>query len=317
MMKGQNYRAPSKINAFLAVNGRDSIRDLHKLTSFFWPLDLCDELSITHREHIEIDNGQKIPVGTASGKKWSYKISVNGDEAPLISDQILDKVFRLWSENYSLMGNYGVYLKKKIPLQSGLGGGSSDAAVLLRFLNNKKPISSHDLVTLALRCGSDVPFFLQPKPSIVRNFGEEMERLDIFDPNAIRGQSWLLFKPSCGISTAEAYRRMAQRASEFYLSEKETEERLKESLQSFVEKDSRHWLFYNSFQKLFEERFPGIAPLLHVLEAMHYACGMSGSGSAWFIPLESGDDGREAVRQIRNHLGSAVWMSKVSGWSSM
>jgi 4-diphosphocytidyl-2-C-methyl-D-erythritol kinase len=315
-MQEQYYRAPSKINVFLAVNGRDSVRALHRLTSFFLPLDLCDELVITHCADAKINDGRNTSIDTAV-KKWSYKISVDGDEAPLISNQILDKVFQLGSESYSLTGHYNVRLRKKIPLKSGLGGGSSDAAALWRFLDDQQvPLHAHDLMALALRCGSDVPFFLNPKPSIVRNFGEKIEPLDVFDDRAV-GPSWLLFKPPCGISTADAYGCIARRASEFYLSEVEAEERLEESLQSFTEKAPGHWLFYNSFQKLFVEMFPGIVPLLRALRDGHYACGMSGSGSAWFIPLEKEDDGRDVMRQIRNHLGSAVWMSKVSGWSSM
>ncbi|MDR2420055.1 MAG: hypothetical protein LBD40_01925 [Puniceicoccales bacterium] len=316
-MQEQHYRTPSKINAFLAINGLDSRRALHRLTSVFLPLDLCDELAIAHSNDIA-KGGENTPIRTVA-KEWSYKISVEGNEASLISDQILDKVFQLCSQKYSLTGYYDIHLLKKIPLQSGLGGGSSDAAALLRFLDNQQqiPLRAHDFMALALRCGSDVPFFLQPRPSVVRNFGEIVEPFDTFGGHTVREPSWLLFKPSCGISTAEAYRCLAQRASEFYLSEEETEERLKESLQSFAEKEPGDWLFYNSFQKLFVEMFPGITPLLRALKDRHYACGMSGSGSAWFIPLARGDDGRDAMRQIRNHLGSAVWISKVSGWSSM
>jgi 4-diphosphocytidyl-2-C-methyl-D-erythritol kinase len=317
-MQEQHYRAPSKINVFLAVNGWDSRRALHRLTSVFLPLDLCDELTIARSDDVKNDE-QNTPITAAVAKKWSYKISVDGDEAPLISNQILDKVFQLCAEKYSLAGHYDVRLLKKIPLKSGLGGGSSDAAALLRFLNSQQqtPLRDQDLLALALRCGSDVPFFLQPQPSIVRNFGEKMEPFNIFDSHTVREPSWLLFKLPCGISTAEAYRCLARRASEFYLSEVETEKRLKEGLQSFAEKEPGDWRFYNSFQKLFVEMFPGMTPLLRALKDRHYTCGMSGSGSAWFIPLAKGNDGRDVMRQIRNYLSPDVWMSKVSGWSSM
>jgi 4-diphosphocytidyl-2-C-methyl-D-erythritol kinase len=308
-MQEQVFRAPAKINLFLAVNGRDTSRNLHRLTSFILPLDLCDELHIVCRNDTEM----------AVSGGCSYEVVVEGREASLISDQILDKVFRLWSQLYFLTGNYEIRLWKNIPLWSGLGGASSDAAVLLRFLRDvQRPALGHEeLVSLALSCGSDVPFFLLPMPSIVRNFGEQIERLGSLYRDKHHRQSWLLFKPVYSVSTAEAYRYLSYRAAECYLPEAESEQRLEESLQSFMEKNPSDWLFYNSFQKFFVKEFTPIVPLLQTLRAMHYAYGMSGSGSAWFVPLAKGDDGGDVVQQIQYHLGNGTWVTKDSGWSSM
>ncbi|MDR0445131.1 MAG: hypothetical protein LBG98_02510 [Puniceicoccales bacterium] len=314
--EGQNYRAPSKINLFLAIHERDALRKLHRLTSFLLPLDLCDELFISRQGNVDLDitRARAIPLG-----RVSFTIDVRGHEASLISDQILSKVFQLWSRKYSLAEDYKIRLLKNIPLKAGLGGGSSDAAVLLRFLRDVQQPSPHydDLISLALACGSDVPFFLRPEPSVVRGFGEEIERLGTFYPGKNQSQTWLLFKPAYAVATADAYGCLRERASEFSLPESESQKRLDESLQSFAEKNPKDWRFYNSFQKLFVERFPPISPLLHALKAMHYSYGMSGSGSTWFVPLEMGDDGGDVVRQVRDHLGPGVWIAKASGWSSM
>lgn len=93
---------------------------------------------------------------------------------------ILHKAWRLFSEASGQ--NIGVrgHLVKKIPMGAGLGGGSSDAANFLRWLNARalKPLSEDALATLAVKIGADVPFFLQNYPCQAKGVGEILTPLE-------------------------------------------------------------------------------------------------------------------------------------------
>lgn len=97
-----------------------------------------------------------------------------------------------------------VRLHKGIPSGAGLGGGSSDAAALLRWLNavSPAPLASEELARAALRVGADVPFFLQDSPCRVRGIGEIIEPVTVDLPET----SLLLVCPTERISTPWAYR---------------------------------------------------------------------------------------------------------------
>lgn len=97
-----------------------------------------------------------------------------------------------------------VRLHKGIPSGAGLGGGSSDAAALLRWLNtvSPAPLAPDDLARAALRVGADVPFFLQERPCRVRGIGEKLEPATVELPET----SLLLVCPEERISTPWAYR---------------------------------------------------------------------------------------------------------------
>ncbi|MCK5843433.1 MAG: 4-(cytidine 5'-diphospho)-2-C-methyl-D-erythritol kinase [Victivallales bacterium] len=97
-----------------------------------------------------------------------------------------------------------VKIVKRIPVAAGLGGGSSDAAALLRLLNGKfGNLQEDELRELALSIGADVPFFLDPKPSIGTGLGEILEPIDFnLDLNL------LIVNPRFPISAAWAYRNM-------------------------------------------------------------------------------------------------------------
>ncbi len=105
----------------------------------------------------------------------------------------------------TLPGKHGasITLRKRIPAGAGLGGGSSNAAVTLlalrRFWNVE--ISDSDLVRLAARLGSDVPFFLNGGTALGIGSGEEIQPL----PD-IRPEHLVVVFPAVHVSTAEAYR---------------------------------------------------------------------------------------------------------------
>jgi 4-diphosphocytidyl-2-C-methyl-D-erythritol kinase len=96
-----------------------------------------------------------------------------------------------------------IELSKLIPSQAGLGGGSSDAAAVLLGVNSLlgEPLDVNDLCPLARQLGADVSFFLHGGMARVRGIGEIVEPIE-WQPH----EPFVIVKPECGVSTAEAYR---------------------------------------------------------------------------------------------------------------
>ena len=121
------------------------------------------------------------------------------------ADNTLTKAYRAYCQASALPPPaLRIRLHKGIPSGAGLGGGSSDAAALLRWLNtsNAAPLAPEELAHVALHVGADVPFFLQGRPCRVRGIGEILEPASVELP----GTSLLLVCPEERISTPWAYR---------------------------------------------------------------------------------------------------------------
>lgn len=113
------------------------------------------------------------------------------------------RAYDLLAERYSL-GGVRITLEKRVPFGAGLGGGSSDAAFTLRGLCRLfgLPCGEEELLVLASRLGSDVPFFIRNTPQLCEGRGEIMTPVDI---PRLDGMYLAVVKPSTAVSTAEAY----------------------------------------------------------------------------------------------------------------
>lgn len=142
-------KSNAKINLNLKIVGISN--GYHLLNSVFVPIDIYDELIFSNSEVDEII-GMNVP----------------------INENIIYKAICLLRKKYHIEQKVKVIVKKEIPMQAGLGGGSSNAAFTLKALNElwNLSISTSDLLSLALELGSDVPFFIINKPSYVRGRGE-------------------------------------------------------------------------------------------------------------------------------------------------
>lgn len=112
------------------------------------------------------------------------------------------KAWMLLREMYGI-GGVRMKLDKKIPFGAGLGGGSADAAVAIKGLSELfgLNLSTEQMVEVAARLGSDVPFFIHSQPMFCRGRGEIMTPAEV----DLSGVWCVISKPSFGISTAEAY----------------------------------------------------------------------------------------------------------------
>jgi 4-diphosphocytidyl-2-C-methyl-D-erythritol kinase len=185
--------APAKINLFLRVLHRRE-DGFHELETLFQSVSLADEVSVTIAE---------------AGPPGEHLDVVGPDLGPVESNLAVRAV-RLFRDVSGLNAGVHVRLLKRIPLGSGLGGGSSDAAAVLRCLSRLTSFEdSQALHGVASELGSDVAFFLNDSPLCLgRGRGETLTSL-----RALPSAPVVLSLPPVHVSTSDAYRELAMSRS--------------------------------------------------------------------------------------------------------
>lgn len=174
------WPAPAKLNLCLHIVGRRA-DGYHLLQSAMQFVDLCDELRFHER-----------PPGTIERIAGPAEIPAESD--------IVVKAARALAAGRHVPGA-GIELLKRIPVQGGLGGGSSDAATVLVALNElwQLRLSVDELARIALTLGADVPFFVRGSAAWVEGVGEQLTPYDF--PERV----YLIVKPQAAVSTAAIF----------------------------------------------------------------------------------------------------------------
>ncbi len=180
--------SPAKVNLFLRVLARRA-DGYHDLASLFQAIDLSDTL------HITLDT------------KDSFTCNVA--EVPTDGSNLVLKALSAFRRGTGLSFGVRIHLDKRIPMQAGLGGGSSNAATTLWALNEllMRPVGQKDLFRWASAIGSDVSFFLSQGTAYCTGRGEVVRPL-----KSLPHQSLWIVKPNEGLSTPEVYRRLDLKA---------------------------------------------------------------------------------------------------------
>jgi 4-diphosphocytidyl-2-C-methyl-D-erythritol kinase len=185
-MQPLSLLAPAKINVALHVLGRLA-NGYHELDSIFLPLDLADEIEL----RVEVCDHAEV-LCHCPGQE-----ALEGPEN-LAARAATD--FLRWRKVHARVE---LTLIKKIWIAAGLGGGSSDAAAVLRGLATVWPVDPLSLLRLAQRLGADVPYFLRPHPARVQGLGERITPLPHVPAFAL-----VLANPGQPLSTASVYQRL-------------------------------------------------------------------------------------------------------------
>jgi 4-diphosphocytidyl-2-C-methyl-D-erythritol kinase len=241
----------AKINLGLRITGKRN-DGYHNIETIFYPVRLCDALEfVADPEPHEKDSL------TVTG--------INPGVSP--EENIVMKAVSKLREKYSFP-ILKIHLHKAIPHGAGLGGGSSDAACMLKSLNRHFGLSAgeKEIKSMALDLGSDCPFFLVGDPAFASGRGETLEAIN----PVLSGYYLLLLNPGVGINTKEAYQNCSPGTP---LS----------SLLLLAEQDIKDWkeLIFNDFEEFAFKKHPIIKQIKEDL----YRCGalfssMSGSGSS-------------------------------------
>ena len=238
----------------------------------------------------------------AEATEDSYEIAGLASELP-IQRNLIYKAVQLLRAHYPEIPPLRLKLEKHIPTEAGLGGGSADAAYTLLAINElcRLGLSTVQLETLAGELGSDCPFFIQSRPTLVTDRGEVLTPLTM--PSALLGKWLLVVKPPIGMSTAEAYRQVTRHP------EAEGE------LVALLEQPIEQWreLIVNDFESVVFAHYPELAALCDTLYrhgAIYSA--MSGSGTALY-GIFTNNPLLDATAPLATHFADLpVWVERFS-----
>jgi len=224
----------------------------HELETIFYPIGLKDGLEFIENKKNKINF-------TSSG------LALDIDQ----EENIVVKAYRLLAADHSLPG-LDLHLHKVIPFGAGLGGGSSDAAFLLKGLNDHFELGLFvsQLKKYAVKLGADCSFFLENKPAFACGIGEELQNIDF----SLKGYFIVLVKPPFGVGTKEAYAGIKPSIP-------------KKSLLDSIHLTPDNWqnCIVNDFEMSVFKLYPEIAEIKSkLLENGAVYAAMSGSGSTVF-----------------------------------
>ena len=185
-------KTAAKINLALDVTGRLD-NGYHLIESVFQTVGLFDEVTVELA-------GSDISISCELPESFE-----KSDPIPCDERNIAYKAAKLFFESVGLSSGCTIHIKKGIPSQAGMGGGSTDAAAVLYCLNRLtgEKLSDNELAAMGKKLGADVPFFFTGGTAYVGGIGEEITPLPDWS-----GRILVIAKGTEGVSTGEAYARI-------------------------------------------------------------------------------------------------------------
>lgn len=249
-------KAPAKINYVLEI-GEKRKDGFHEISTVFQTISLYDEL-------------------TFSEAPRDIEVQTDNDSLKETEKNLVFRAANLIRRVKNINKGAKIVLKKNIPIGSGLGGGSSDAACTLRGLNKlwNLNLPETDMISYAAQLGADVPFFLKGGLATGKGKGEKLSNVGAGMKPRL---PLVMICPPFGISTAEVYRMWDE---ENYSSRGRG---LDEFMRAVYKKDMRciAEALYNDFEDLVIKKHPVISEVKQALiKTGALGSLMSGSGSA-------------------------------------
>lgn len=226
----------------------------HNLETVFFPIPLRDNL-----EFKEIEN-EDMPYRLVSGG-----VPIEGKP----EDNLIVKVYLDMKAEFNLPA-LELSLYKNIPMGAGLGGGSSDAAAMMKGLNEayNLQLSAEDMEKRLAKFGADCPFFVRNKPAYATGIGDELTNCNV----SLKDKFIVLVKPDVFVSTKEAYAHVTPKLPAIPLAEA-----IKLPIETWKEQ------IVNDFEQSvfpFHPELPAIKQTLYDMGAVYAS--MSGSGSTMY-----------------------------------
>lgn len=278
-MHSRNARA--KLNLGLHVLRRRE-DGYHDLETVFLPIDWADSLTVEAAGTLVFSCDDPVLAG---------------------NDNLAMRAARMLRDHFEVDTGARIHLAKRIPYGAGLGGGSSDAATVLRLLSELWGLNDTDdaLREIAHALGSDVPFFLQDAPAYATGRGTELHPLSKDSEEYIFPFDLVVSVPETRISTPEAYT---------FVVPNETNRPNLMNLVSSNDPDRWRRELINDFEEATFEAFPEIAALKQSLyDAGAVYASMSGSGSAVFGVFDDSAMATAASEAL-HASGHQVWMGR-------
>ena len=272
------FYAPAKVNLFLKVlSKRDD--GYHNIVSIVAPISLYDVIHVEEGKDDEIivtDDKNCLPEGKAN---------------------TVYKAIMLLKERCRVKAGLRVHVEKRIPIGSGLGGPSSDAASILKGLSEIWGLGTdrNELMELGKEIGADVPLFLYGKPCIVKGIGERVS------PVRLPRLWYLVVYPDTILKTKDVYEGLR-----IVLTKDENDIKLSENFESVQDVAD---ILENDLEKVAILMCPKIEMLKdRLLKGGAFGALMSGSGSSVFGIFEREDEARRAALSFGN--GDSVFVAR-------
>jgi 4-diphosphocytidyl-2-C-methyl-D-erythritol kinase len=259
----ESWPAPAKINLFLHVTGRRG-DGYHEIQTLFQLLDWGDTINIR-----ACDDGRIRRTGSNYGVE---------EEADLVVRAAL-----LLKDHCHSNRGAEIQVKKRIPMGSGMGGGSSDAATVLLALNRlwRCHLTMGELCSIAVRLGADVPVFVRGHSAMATGIGECLQ------PVKLGGRHYVLVFPGVSIATAEVF----------------SDPLLVRNSPLLTLEDALSGKGRNDCQAVVLRRYPVIGEMMQALRRWGQPM-MTGTGSALFIPMSCEKQAKLAAREIKSLYNS-------------
>lgn len=269
------YLSNAKINLNLMIQGIDD-QGYHLLYSVVAPVELYDELDFEF-------NG--------SG---DVSLECNNNKIPTDDKNIIIKCIKELKKIRPFSKGLNIKLTKNIPIEAGLGGGSSNGATTLLALNEmlNLDLTKEELVEIGLKVGADIPFFIYNRLALMEGRGE---KLTLLNNNEFKPYI-LLIKPNQGVSTKEA----------FYLYDNmiKTKEYTPPILHKLIEENevkNIKELIKNDLERTAKMLVPEIEKISEILVDLGVdASCMSGSGSCCFGLFFDKQKAIEAYEKVKD-----------------
>ncbi len=291
-------KAPAKINVYLDVLGKRT-DGYHQIKSLLLPISLFDRLIL-----------EDIPAGIETIGK--IRTHFKGIPWPIsmgpLKDNLTTRAAHLLKEITGYRRGARIVLEKQIPIAGGMGGGSSDAAAVLKGLNTlwNTGLSREEIMALGSRLGSDIPALIHGGAIEMNGRGEHIRPIRWTIPPDL----WLvLVNPGLGISTGDIYSRYTPDLTP------PATQGIFQSILFGLEDGSLDQIaagLFNALQKTVFQKYPLLEIIHNELEKSN-AKGvlLSGTGSTVFALVANRTQGHDLETQIRETLDCPLWTSVV------
>lgn len=284
MMESYYIQSYAKLNVTLDILGKQA-SGYHEVSTIMQTLDLHDTICLTKLPQDDVE----------LVCSWPELNNTNN---------LAFKAVQLVRQHLSLKQGIRIEIQKRIPLASGLGGGSSNAAAVMIALKQwlRLSLSQEDLFSLAASLGSDVSFLLSGGLALGQGRGERITSLPANWPASMR---WIvLVKPSLAVSSADVYHNLP--ASDYT-----NGSHSRAVLTAFEKKEIPQWTdFHNGLERSVLERYPEVQRAKEdILKENVPIVWLSGSGPTLVVPF--GDlEKAAALAEVLSSTGYEVHITR-------
>lgn len=278
--------APAKINLYLSVLGKFA-NGYHDLDMLMQSISLADRIEI--RKSI-----------ADSCLSVSYQ---NGQEGVAVIPEdernLAFKAWRLLQKTYQIAGEVEIHIQKNIPVGAGLAGGSSDAAAVLKGVNQlfQLGLGEEELIKLGAKLGGDVPFCIVNGFARAQGIGDILTKLP-----ALPRRNFVLVNPGIPVLTSEIF--------QIYDTIELPQDRPALAMPGLLAEPS--WdkiagFMFNALEPAAVSRYPVIQEIKDDLQGLGLAPFMSGSGPSVIAFWQTEAEKSEMIKQIEGKWPIVVW----------